>query len=359
MKIWESAVSFHFWSFSSTDTMDVIEAKRQRIADLIHAHVSNRRIMDIVGCSKELICKVKRLLRAGESLKRRPGCGGKNKIRTEEFLTGVASEIEADGTISMRKLAKELKVSPITIRRSVRDLGAFSYVRRRRQLLTDAIKKRRVEKGKKLLNRIKKEKRSTMQIFSDKKNWTVDQSRNSRNDRYLAYCVEEVPPIHCTKNPASSMMLGVIASDGNRMPPYWFPKGLRVGTEEYLDVLQTVVKPWLDAQYPEGNYVFQQDSAPSHKSKKTQAWCKDNLADFWSWTIWPPSSPDLNPMDFATWGAVESKACSSPHPSVDAMKASVELEWTNMSVDFVKSSCSKFRPRLEALLEAEGGHFET
>ncbi|QQP40167.1 Uncharacterized protein FKW44_014133 [Caligus rogercresseyi] len=55
-------------------------------------------------------------------------------------------------------------------------------------------------------------------------------------------------------------MLVVVASDGKSMPPFWFPAGLKVGTNEYLDVLKTVVKPWLDSTYPEGNYVFQQDS---------------------------------------------------------------------------------------------------
>ncbi len=49
--------------------------------------------------------------------------------------------------------------------------------------------------------------------------WTMDQYRNSRNDRYLAYSISEVTPIIWTKHPASVMMLGVVASDGRRMPP--------------------------------------------------------------------------------------------------------------------------------------------
>lgn len=59
---------------------------------------------------------------------------------------------------------------------------------------------------------------STICIFSDKKTWTVNQTRNSRNDQYLASCVEEVPPINTTKHLASVMMLGDVGSDGQRMP---------------------------------------------------------------------------------------------------------------------------------------------
>ncbi|QQP41889.1 Uncharacterized protein FKW44_016387 [Caligus rogercresseyi] len=43
---------------------------------------------------------------------------------------------------------------------------------------------------------------STVRIFSDKKLWTVDQVRNSRNDRYLAYCIEEPPPPHHYQAPS-------------------------------------------------------------------------------------------------------------------------------------------------------------
>ena len=46
------------------------------------------------------------------------------------------------------------------------------------------------------------------------------------------------------------------------------------------------------------NFTFQQDSAPSHTSRKTQAWCRANFPNFWSKEMWPPVSPDLNPLDF-------------------------------------------------------------
>ena len=53
--------------------------------------------------------------------------------------------------------------------------------------------------GRKLLGWLKKADGSIVRIFSDKKLWTVDRKRNARNDRWLAYHVEEVPPINCTK----------------------------------------------------------------------------------------------------------------------------------------------------------------
>jgi len=336
----------------------VMEAQRQRVADLLRAGLTSGQIVDIVGCGLTTVKKVKKLLSEGQSLQRKAGSGGHNKKLTDEFLADLATEIEANPTNSMRKTAKALNISEKSIRTAVRMLGAHSYVRRRRQLLTKKTKEARLARGKKLLNFLKKKDSSTVLVFSDKKNWTVDQSRNARNDRYLAYSVEEVPPINQTKHPASAMMLGVVASDGRRMPPFWFPKGLRVGSKEYLDVLKSAVKPWLDANYPDGNYVWQQDGAPGHKAIVAQNWCKEHLAQFWPSDWWPPSSPDLSPLDYGIWGYVESKACATPHASVEALKSSIEKEWTDMSMDYVIKVCKAFRPRLEAMIEAEGGHFE-
>lgn len=135
------------------------------MSDLLDAQVPVKDIMKIVKCSRSLIFKVKKKKKDGEDLSRKAGSGGHNKIVDDEFLSGVASEIEAVPTRSMRKMAKDLRVSEGTIRKAVGILGAHSYVRRRRQLLTTATKNSRVERGKRLLSWLKKKSPSTVLIF--------------------------------------------------------------------------------------------------------------------------------------------------------------------------------------------------
>ena len=48
-----------------------------------------------------------------------------------------------------------------------------------------------------------------------------------------------------TKNPASLMFLGVIASTGEVCPPIWFPAGFRLLAVDYIAVLQCKVVPWM------------------------------------------------------------------------------------------------------------------
>ena len=61
----------------------------------------------------------------------------------------------------------------------------------------------------------------------------------------------EATPVMRTKHPQGVMMLGVVASDGKKMPPYFFPQGLKINTEVYLNVMRKVVKPWIDTNYPD------------------------------------------------------------------------------------------------------------
>ena len=40
------------------------------------------------------------------------------------------------------------------------------------------------------------------------------------------------------------------------------------------------------------------------------------------------------------------------------LKASIRAAWANMSKDYIIKTCKAFRPQLEAMIEAEGGHIE-
>lgn len=158
--------------------------------------------------------------------------GGHN-LKMAEFLSDLKTMIQASLTTSMNKLAKIKGVDLMTISRAVKvDLGMKSYIRRHQQLLTMTIKVTRITKEAKLLNWLHHDS-GTVCIFSDKKMWTVDQVRNARNDRFLAFCVDEIPPIHATKHVGSVMLLDVIASDGKRMLPFWFEVGLKIMTDIY------------------------------------------------------------------------------------------------------------------------------
>ena len=334
------------------------ERKRQRVSDLISAGTDPKMVANIVGVSLATVYNVKKAAKGGNGVSRKEGSGGNGKKRDEAFLEGLQQSVDQDPTKSIRRLATELGTSKDTVHRAISsDLGLKSFARTPRHLLTNTMKKRRLERCKKVLCYLKSH-GSTVKIFSDKKIFTVDQVYNRRNDRFIAKSIEEVKGIYRTKHPAQIMVLGVVASDGRKMPPYFFPPGEKVGADEYYRVLRYTVLPWLKANYPSGNYVWTQDGAPPHTAKKNQNFCRTNFADFWPADMWPSSSPDLNPLDFAIWGVLEKATNATPHPNLESLKTSIKREWDKMSSDFVSRSCRSFRTRVEAVIDADGGHIE-
>ena len=117
------------------------------------------------------------------------------------------------------------------------------------------------------------------------------------------------------------------------------------------EVLEAVVKPWIDSVRGERPYVFQQDSAFSHKAMTTQNWMSENLHNHITPNMWP-LSPDLNPLDYYVWGVVERETNKHPHITPDSLRAAITIRvMTHM--DHLIRACKRFRQRIEAIIAGE------
>jgi len=125
-----------------------------------------------------------------------------------------------------------------------------------------------------------------------------------------------------------------------------------------LRVLRYHVFPWLKANFTEGNYVWTQDGAPCHTAKKMLQFCRSNFADLWPVDLWPPSSPDHNPLNFAVWGVLEKSVNKTFHLSISSLKTSITEEWSKLSGDFIVTSCQAVRHRVKSVIDNNGGHIE-
>jgi len=225
-------------------------------------------------------------------------------------------------------------------------------------MLSEAARTKRVELCNLLLCSLRNNAAGRLRFFSDEKIFTVDAKINRRNDRWLAHDPEDVPIVSRTKFPANVHVLSVVSSEGDVMPPHFFNKGENVTKEVYLRVLTNVVKPWMETVSSGKPYVFQQDGAPAHTSHLVQNWLSDNVDMFWSKEFWPPDSPDLNPLDFYVWSVVERVTNKSRHPNVASLRVAIEATFADMDRDALKRACERFRPRMEAVIQAGGGYIE-
>ena len=322
-------------------------------------------IANFLNVSRFFVNKVRRELECsnGDSSfvsERKKHSRRSDTVRSCEFVEELEEIIDADPTKSMREIARKINVSESTIRRAVHDdLRYKSYVMRRDQFLFAKNRENRVIRSKRLLNKLKHpEEPNMLWFFSNEKNFDLDQKVNRRNDRWLCSDPQEVPTAMHTKFPSNVMVLGVISNERHVMPPHFFEQGHRVNAAAYIDILASVVLPWIESVAQGRPYVFQQDSAPAHTAHTTQEWLSDHFHDHVTPNMWPPSSPDLNPMDFYVWGVVERQTNRHPHPNRDLLKSAISQEMKHMFQEHVIRACSRFRGRLEAVIEAEGGFIE-
>ena len=122
---------------------------------------------------------------------------------------------------------------------------------------------------------------------------------------WIATNNRDVTRVKKTKFTATVMVFGVFSSGGHIMPPHIFEVGLKINTKVYLDELKSVVIHWCTQVAGGRPWVFQQDSVPSHKFKETKVWLQKECYDFVPFSHWPPSSPNLNPLDYFVWSHVD------------------------------------------------------
>ena len=144
-----------------------------------------------------------------------------------------------------------------------------------------------MERAAGLLNDPKSSTSSRIIFFLDEKNFVVDPVFNPQNDRFIRLNNFDDDKdtgryMPRSKHPASAMFLGAVASTGEVLPPIWFPEGFRLDADAYIDALKKTLIPWMRsvAASHRATFVFQQDSAPAHRAKKTLNFLKKEKNPF-------------------------------------------------------------------------------
>jgi len=131
--------------------------------------------------------------------------------------------------------------------------------------------------------------------------------------------------------------------------------GVKINGQHYRDVLLTQnLLP--DIRQYSDYYNFQQDGAPAHSARDTVqllTW------DFITPSLWPPNSPDLNPVDYRVWGVLQERVYRENIRTLDELRQRITEEWERMDQRIINNAAVKqWRQRLCACVSANGGHFE-
>jgi len=73
----------------------------------------------------------------------------------------------------------------------------------------------------------------------------------------------------------------------------------------YTDLLKTTLLPECRRLSPGSDFVFVQDSAPSHRAKATQQFLRQNSPNVIAADEWALYFLDLNPLDYCIWDILQ------------------------------------------------------
>jgi len=93
-----------------------------------------------------------------------------------------------------------------------------------------------------------------------------------------------------------------------------------LGASNIHVVLRQMLLPDIRAAAGSEFFVFLQDSAPSHRAKKTVALLDQDTPDFIPPALWAPNSPDLSPVDYTACSVLQERVYRTKISDVDELK---------------------------------------
>ena len=158
----------------------------------------------------------------------------------------------------------------------------------------------------------------------------------------------------CVKHFSESVVATVTVSKVVKTSVHFINKGTKVDASYYREtLLQRCLVPEI-RQKSSDHFVFQQDGAPSRRAKSTVEFPQRTVPNCMA----PPNSPDLNPVDYAVWGALQQSVYRIPISNSDDLKSRVRTCWENLDQQIIDKSVDQWRDRLKAVVRVNGGHVE-
>lgn len=303
------------------------------------------------------------------SVEEKPKTGRPRSTRDPENIATVEelvfSQEDNPGTHkSIRTIARVTGIHRSSIHRIVhKDLELKCFKRKKVQELTEDNKLKRLARAKQLLNKYPSSLVPFI-FFTDEKLFTVAAPVNSQNDRL--YAVKDLKkkelPASRLLHPRSTFSKSVMVSVGVSMMGctelIFVEPGIKINGQYYRDVLLSQHLLPAIKNIAGEFFVFQQDSAPAHRARETIELLSQNTPAFISPFLWPPNSPDLNPVDYRIWGLLQERVYATPIRNVEHLKQRLIEEWCRFDQHIVDHAVNQWRVRLRACVRNAGSHFE-
>ncbi|KMQ81580.1 transposable element tc3 transposase [Lasius niger] len=129
-----------------------------------------------------------------------------------------------------------------------------------------------------------------------------------------------------------------------------------MNAEEYVEILEEVLKPSARQIYPEEQYPIikiAQDNSAVHTSRMVQAWFEAN-PDF-EQLPWPAKSPDLNPIE-NVWAKMIESWIAGELRTKEALRNHVHQVWDELTLrpNYTENLVTSMPRRLQLVIQNDG-----
>jgi len=217
----------------------------------------------------------------------------------------VKDEIEQNiHNFSQKQLSRILGISYGSVNNIIHKcLNMKAFTTKKVHKLDQKKRDQRKQRSLNLLIRFNSQKMVKKIVFSDESMFLLDSYQSFGRSYFYAepgsFQDSDRKNVEATKFPKSVMVFAAVSFDF-KMPLIFVEKGIKINSKYYQESILTPVFDFYDEKYGSGNWILQQDSAPSHSSRDTQYFIQGR-AVFIDKDEWPSNSPDLNPLDFCIW----------------------------------------------------------
>ena len=129
----------------------------------------------------------------------------------------------------------------------------------------------------------------------------------------------------------------------------------RLNSDFYQKIIDDSLLPSIDLFFESKcDIIFQQDNAPCHKSASTIQHLENNGIKVLKW---PPRSPDLNPIEHI-WNMIDSKLYEISPKNLSELEAAIQKLWNELTPDLCRNLIESMPERIQACINAKGGHFD-
>ena len=304
-------------------------------------------------------------------VKRREGSRRPKSSRTENYINAVkeliSSQEDKPGThATPNEISKMMDIPRTSIRRIIaEDLKLQPFKKIKGQRIDTRTKEKPIERCPNLLRVFTKQVLETA-FFSDEKFLKVTQLLNVQNDRTYAPSAYKKSTIENKRLYVErsgfpmSLMVSVAVSKVGKSSIFFVESGAKVNGAYYREKLLVSMIPEMDRLTGYQPYVFMQNGARSHTANETVRFLnQQRYLTLLQPNMWRPNSPDLNPVDYCVWIAVERNVYrGSRFENTIELKEAILQEWEALPQAVINNAIDGFRSRVLLVIAENGQHIE-